>query len=216
MAATALAERTTPIAVDDEQVSNGASSTIEEGIPYRAVVKVTGTAPLLFHAWNIESINEKAVAAKGSRAKKTDNLESYVYRDQDGNLGIPGANFVAALVQAGRFTQDPRSPRKSAMDLVKSGIIPLVDIATFEPHVAKWDYEDARRVVIQRAGVTRIRPAMKAGWACTFELLVTVPEYLPPAKVLDMIGQAGKLIGVCDFRPSYGRFAVVGFEVLGI
>jgi hypothetical protein len=32
----------------------------------------------------------KSAAAKGSRAKKTDNIETFVYRNDDGELCIPG------------------------------------------------------------------------------------------------------------------------------
>lgn len=206
-------EKTQELAVDEKTVSNGAEDAIETTVPYVVSVTLTGIAPLLFHAWNTEAVAEKAGAAKGSKAKKTDNIESYVYRDNDGNLGIPGVCLAAALANSGRYMQDPRSPRKSAMDLVKAGVVPLTIIAPFEPITSKWDFEDARRVVIQRASVTRIRPAMREGWKCTFDLLINAPEYLPPAVMNHLLNQAGRLVGLLDFRPTYGRFTVTRFEV---
>lgn len=197
------------LAVDETQVSNGAKDAIESGLPYRLEVKLLGTSSLLFHAWNIASIAEKASSAKGSAAKKTDNIESYVYRDQDGHIGIPGQNLASSLAISGKFRQDPRSPRKSAFDLCKAGIVPLSDVAPFEPLTEKWDYEDARRVTVQRAGITRVRPAMRAGWQATFDLLITTPEYLGLPFMADLISQAGRLVGLCDFRPTFGRFSVV-------
>ncbi len=194
--------------VDEAQITNGAKETIEAGIPYRLEVVIVGTAPLLFHAWNIESVAEKAAAPKGSKTKKQDNIESYVYRTPDGHLGVPGQNFAAAIQMAGKFMQDPRSPRKSAFDLCKAGVIPLSTIAPFLPETTKWDFEHACRVTVQRAGVTRVRPAMREGWRIGFDLLITTPEYLPPATMAHLIGQAGRLVGLCDFRPTYGRFAV--------
>ena len=200
------------LAVDESKISNGAQEAIEQGIPYRIEVELIGTAPLLFHAWNIESIAEKASAAKGSKAKKTDNLESYVYRTPDGHLGIPGQNLAAAIQMAGKFMQDPRSPRKSAFDLCKAGVIPLSPIAPFLPETKDWDFEHACRVTIQRAGVTRVRPAMREGWKATFDLLITVPEYLTIETMASLIGQAGRLVGLCDFRPTYGRFAITHLQ----
>jgi hypothetical protein len=202
-----------PLAVEDI-VTNGAKEIIESGLPYRVEVGVVGVAPILFHAWNIESVANKAAAAKGSKAKKTDDIESYVYRDDDGNLGVPGQNLAASIQLAGKFRQDPRSPRKSAFDLCKAGIIPITTIAPFEPSTSTWDFELAARVTVQRAGVTRIRPAMREGWNLTFNLLVTTPEYLPPQMVADLISSAGRLVGLCDFRPTYGRFAVTRFAIL--
>jgi hypothetical protein len=196
------------VAYDATQLSNGGANTIEEGIPYRVTVRVVGTAPILFHAWNTENVREKAAAPKGSAAKKTDNLELSVYRTNDGLMGVPGTMLAAALVQAGRYKQDPRSPRKSAMDLIKAGIVPLTLVAPFEPKAKTWDYEDARRVVIQRASITRIRPAMREGWTCTFDLMITLPEYISAVLVTSLLNDAGRLCGLGDFRPTFGRFAI--------
>lgn len=200
------------LGVDEQQISNGASELIEMGMPYRLTVGILGTADLLMHAWNIEAVAEKAAAAKGSKAKKTDNIESYAYRDPDGYLGVPGQNFVGSIWYAGKFMQDPRSPRKSAFDLCKAGVVPLTTVARFQPHTQAWDYEHACRVTVQRAAVTRVRPAMRAGWHLEFDLLITTPEYLPPATMAKLIGDAGRLVGLCDFRPTYGRFSVANLQ----
>lgn len=204
----------TQLAVDEAQITNGAKDAIEQGLPYRLSVGIVGTAPLLFHAWNVASVAEKAASAKGSKAKKSDDLESYCYRDEHGHLGVPGQNFAASIQQAGRYMQDPRSPRKSALDLCKAGVVPLTPVATFEPLTAVWDFEHAARVTVQRAGITRVRPAMREGWRLTFDVLITTPEYLSPATMAHLIGQAGRLVGLCDFRPTYGRFAVSAMDVL--
>lgn len=207
---------TQELALDVAQTTNGGKEAIDLTLPYRLAVTVEGTAPLLFHGWNSEAVEEKAKSAKNSRAKKSDDIESYVYRDDDGFLGIPGANMHAALVEAGRYMADPRSPRKSARDLCKAGIVPLSVLGRFEPLTREWDYEDRRRVTIQRAGVTRTRPAMREGWRCSFDLLVTTPEYLSPALMAQLLGQAGRLVGLCDFRPTYGRFTVARCEVVDL
>ena len=211
----AIAETVT-MSLDELQVTNGAKEAIESGMPYQLRVGVIGTAPMLMHGWNIASINEKAASAKGSKTKKTDDLESYVYRCDDGSLGFPGVNFAAAIREAGRYMQDPRSPRKSAMDLCKAGVVPISNIVPFEPATDRWDYEDARRVVIQRAGITRIRPAMRGGWQLTFDLMITTPEYLSPQTMAHLISMAGRLNGLGDFRPTFGRFAVRSFEVVEV
>jgi hypothetical protein len=202
--------------LDRGQVSNGAQPSIAEGEPYTVTVTVRGVAPLLFHAWNNEAVEEKAKAGKNTAQKKTDNVESYVYRDPNGNIGIPGKNFYASIVEAGRFIQDPRSPRKSARDLCRAAIVPLTIVAPFEPAVPTWDYLDRQRVTVQRSGITRVRPAMAEGWRVTFDLLVNLPEYISATLLTKLIGDAGRLVGVCDYRPTYGRFALVGFEASAV
>lgn len=196
-------------------VTNDAEENIALSVPYTATVVIEGVAPLLFHRWSNEAIAEKAAAAKGSKAKKSDNIESYVYRCPDGTIGIPGEYLKGSICDprngAAKYRQDPRSPRKSALDLFRAGVVVLTPIASLGK--ATWDYLDSRRVMVQRNGITRVRPAFLAGWRASFELSVLTPEYVRPAILHAVLSDAGRLVGLGDFRPSYGRFAVMSFEV---
>ena len=108
--------------------------------------------------------------------------------------------------------QDPRSPRKSAKDLFNAVIFSLTELASLG--TSDWDYEDKRRVVVQRNAITRVRPAFKEGWKAEFIMLVTEPGYVPPMLLQQVLAQAGRLNGLGDFRPTYGRFMVTRFEVI--
>jgi hypothetical protein len=50
-----------------------------------------------FHAWNNEAVAEKSAARKNSKAKKTDNVESFVYRTPEGEIAIPGTYLKGSL-----------------------------------------------------------------------------------------------------------------------
>lgn len=192
--------------------SNGAKDQIDMEIPYIAEVTVMGVAPLLCHAWNCESVAEKSAAKKGSKAKKEDDLESYVYRDEKGYICLPGDYLRGAIVNAAKYRQDPRSPRKSAMDLFKAAIVSMTPLASLGSK--DWDYLDKRRVVIQRSAITRVRPAFKEGWKVTIQLMCNLPEYISPSFLNEVITAAGKLVGLADHRPTFGRFQVVQFKVV--
>lgn len=194
------------------EVTNGGIDTIEMSSPYRVEVTIRGQSDILFHRWNCEAVETKSKAAKGSKAKKSDDVESYVYRNEDGELCIPGEYLRASIIGAAKFRQDPRSPRKSAVDLVKASVITLTPLASLG--VRDWHYEHKCRVQVQRNGITRIRPALREGWAATFVFLVNLPEYVSPMMLNSLITDAGRLIGIADFRPTYGRFVVDRFEVL--
>jgi hypothetical protein len=158
--------------IGGESPTNGAKEFIEFSVPYTVRVAIQGTADYLYHRWNNESVAEKTAAKKGSKAKKTDDVESFVYRSEEGILSIPGEQLRMSIVYAAKYRQDPRSSRKSAMDLYKAGIIVLTDLS---PTGSKeWDYMDMRRVVIQRASVTRSRPALKKGWKVEFDIMVNI------------------------------------------
>src|SRR5690348_8788003 len=110
--------------------SNGAKEQIKLSEPWIARVEITGSADLLFHRWNNEAVAEKAAARKGSAVKKIDNIESYVYRNADNEICVPGEYLRGAIVGAAKFRQDPRSPRKSAQDLFKAAVISLTPLAS--------------------------------------------------------------------------------------
>lgn len=194
-----------------ENVSNDAESVIVSGMPYAALISVTGTADLLFHRWSVDGVEAKSKAAKGSRAKKEDDLETYVFRNDRSEICIPGEYFRMSIIAAAKYRQDPRSPRKSAMDLFKAGIVTLAPLCSLG--ATEWGYVDKRRVMIQRNAITRSRPAMRAGWSCEVLLQVLLPEYITPEILNEVIQNAGRLTGVGDFRPTFGRFQVTRFQV---
>ncbi len=180
--------------------------------PKRYLITIKGAADFLFHRWSVEGVKEKAAATKNSTAKKTDDLESYVWRDPNGLLCLPAEHLRMALATAAKSFADPRSPRKSAMDLFRAGIVVTPPFATFGTD--KWDYEDTRRVTIQRNGINRTRPAMRAGWEATFNIDVLLPEYITSTLLHNVAVNSGRFNGVGDFRPSYGRFNVITFKEL--
>ena len=122
--------------------TNGGDEAISFTEPYSVEVTIEGSAAIMFHRWNVEAVDEKAKAAKGSAAKKSDNVESYVYRDEKGFICIPGEYLRGAIVGAAKFRQDPRSPRKSALDLYKAGVIVTTECASLGK--AEWDYSAVR------------------------------------------------------------------------
>lgn len=192
--------------------SNGGKSAIDVTVPFRVEVTIRGIAPILFHGWNVEAVEEKSKAAKGSKAKKTDDIESYVYRNEKGELCIPGSYLHGSICNAGRSMQDPRSPRKSARDLFKAVVLTLTPMASLG--TKEWDFIDKRRVVVQRNGITRCRPAMFEGWTATFILLLSAPEYVGESVLSQALSIAGRQVGVGDNRPTYGRFEVVKMQRL--
>lgn len=192
-------------------VTNGGKKAIEDGLPYAVNVSIQGASDLLFHRWNCESVDAKAKAAKNSKAKKEDDVESYVWRNTDGELCIPGEYFRQSIIHAAKFRQDPRSPRKSAMDLFKAGVVSLTALAPLG--VSGWDYLDTRRVTVQRAGINRTRPAMRTGWSTELQFQILTPEYIDTNLFQDVLNTAGRLVGVGDFRPTYGRFFIKSFEI---
>lgn len=198
--------------IGGESPTNGGEFCIEMQKPYRVAVELQGVCPLLFHRWNNESVERKTNAKKGSLEKKTDDIESFLWRTEKQTVAIPGEYVRQSVIHASKYEQDPRSPRKSMMDLMKAALVSLTELA--DTGLKEPDYLDKRRVVIQRSAVTRTRPALKEGWKAGFILMVNLPEYVPAERLNHILQQAGRIVGLADFRPSFGRFQVTRFEVL--
>lgn len=202
-------------------VSDAGNQTIELNQPYTVRLIITGDAPILMHRWQSDAVQAKADAVKGSAAKKTDNVDSYVWRDDNGMICLPGEYVRGSLIDprngAAKYQQDPRSSRKSALDLFRAGVVSLTDLAVLiradGSKADAWDYIDRRRVTVQRAGITRERPAFAAGWSAEFEFMVLLPQYINPRLLHRTLVDGGRLVGVGDFRPTFGRFSVTRWEV---
>ena len=195
---------------NEDQLSNDGEFAITP--PFVAECELTGVCPILFHRWSCEDVELKAKAVKNSKIKKTDNTESYLYRDGDGMICLPSESVRQAIIAAAKYQQDPRSPRKSACDLFKAGVVTLNELAPLG--VTEPDLLDRRRVCVQRAAITRTRPALKEGWQATVVIQILLPEYISPGLLHRVLIDAGRLVGVGDFRPSYGRFQVTKFALL--
>jgi hypothetical protein len=71
---------------------------------------------------------------------------------------------------------------------------------------------NTQRVKVQRAAVARSRLEIAAGWQLAFTLEI-VDEQARPDVIEAILREAGRAVGIGDFRPRYGRFELVTFEV---
>lgn len=194
-------------------VSSGGNGAIGMQVPFMVEIDIKGSCPILFHRWNCESVKEKSEAKKGSKIRKTDDIESYIYRDENKNICLPTEYVRQSIIYAAKSVQDPRSPRKSGFDLFKAAIVGLEELNLINGGVKEWDYLDQRRVVVMRSGITRSRPAFKQGWTAKVVLQVLIPEYIDEYLLQEVVTMAGRFVGLGDMRPTYGRFNIVKFKV---
>lgn len=177
-----------------------------EHVTYR----MTGISPLLQN--NPEQMMVKP--AEGLIKKRVftpeDDAEAAAYRLPSGQLYIKTIAFRSALLGA---TTGKRLGKMSAKTILSGSVFvahevaPLVHPTTEEPIK---DYEiSVMRAVVQRAGIMRARPKIDK-WACdiTFEV---DRDFIVSLDVLtEVLGDAGRLKGVGDYRPEkggmYGRF----------
>jgi hypothetical protein len=202
---------------NDRVLGKGDTGSVVYSEPLRVEVKIVGTADMLQHRYDIEVVESKSKSKKNSIEKKTDNVDSYLYRCDDGSIGMPAMNFKSSICDAAKRMPDPSSPRKSARDLFRAGILVHGDRNNGQmPTLGKEapDYMDKRKVNVQRAAVPRTRPAFKAGWELTFIIEVIASEHIDLDMVHKAVTDAGTFHGLGDYRPDFGRFRIESFKKL--
>lgn len=186
----------------------------------RVKAKVRGLSPLLLNRFTEDA--EVAVSS-GTRVSIRANCElprevaeKKLYKDKkSGDLYLPGNMIFAAIVAAGVF----HKAGKSKMTTQKSSLIPA-GVAISElicPLTCPGWEVDSRAVVNPSTGgrIMAHRPRFD-DWECDFELDVDGSMFSEKT-VRVLVDDAGKKIGLGDFRPSrkgpFGRFSVTGWEV---
>jgi hypothetical protein len=71
---------------------------------------------------------------------------------------------------------------------------------------------DKQGVVVQKARIMRCRPRFDE-WELRFEMILR-DERLEPLNIRNILESAGKYVGIGDYRPRYGLFQIVEFEVI--
>ncbi len=176
--------------------------------------KLTSSAPLLMHnGQTADPTNKWAKLLKqtSSKRKKTDadyeemarvEFLAALYLDPNGPI-IPAKVIDSLVVNAAKKTRDGMT--------AKSGVFCLEH--------ARLDYDGPRNandlwadecfrfsalVRVGQARVARMRPIFNQ-WS-TVITLQTEDTLVNPARVDEWMAVAGSQVGLCDWRPQYGRF----------
>ncbi|HDM75000.1 MAG TPA: hypothetical protein ENG51_00845 [Deltaproteobacteria bacterium] len=171
------------------------------------LVEIRGVKPLLMHA--PVNLGDNPKRRRGEHLAPEKEAEMYLYKDEKGEIVIPSLNIKAMLRDAGRnYKISGRKTTYGAM--IKAGI----DIEPY-PYVPLnhdgWKV-DIRPVVVQRSRILRARPRFDK-WGLKFVVVNKDPQVLLRDTMRRIVEDAGKWIGLGDFRPEFGLFKVVRFEV---
>jgi hypothetical protein len=169
-------------------------------------VKIKGVKPLLMH--NPIGIDNKPKLRRGEHLDPKVEAESYLYKDEKGNIVIPARMIKACIRNAGRnYTVRGRGKTTFAA-IIRAGIdinpenIPLISDG--------WKV-DVQFVVVQRNRIPRARPRFD-NWELEFEIINKDPTIINKDVLKQILIDAGKYYGIGDYRPDYGLFEVVKFE----
>lgn len=187
---------------------------------YSVDVTVKGVSPLLQHRFPVPDFSNLSKGGKKSTGSPdySNEWRAHLYVDGD-KIFQPSTHFEGALIKAaasfkvvGRRGRTYRDLFSSAIIIDPEKIYHTVPVPEdLDTDADKPLYLDVRPVVIQRARIVRVRPAFKAGWELSFEILVNDDE-IQSDLLQDVLILAGRMVGIGDFRPRFGRFSVVEFR----
>lgn len=181
-------------------------------------IKVTGVSPLMMHADTFANPLHPATRAHKaltSKRKKTD--EDYeeiarsefiggCYWSKEEGFYIPGQNFDAAFIAGAKLSKLGVHWKRGAV--VVTDRTKLLFDGPKTPS-ALWEdprFIDCRGVKVGMSKLMRYRPIFSE-WSALLEVAVN-DEVLNPDEAKKAISDAGRLIGVCEYRPRFGRFEV--------
>lgn len=184
---------------------------------------LTGTTPLLMHSDRFSDPLDpmtKAHKALTSKRKKSDTdhediarseLLGAIYFSRASGIHLPGSNLKACLTEAAKLNKLGTEFKRSL--LVLEDEITLRYDGPQDPQqlVDTPGFSLAKSVKVGTARVMRHRPRFPAGWQLVFHIEFDDTR-LDRSELLTVLGNAGRYVGVGDWRPAcggtYGRFNV--------
>lgn len=195
---------------------------------YNINASVQGTAGLLQHAFGQSQLDTLQENAKRQTGTPDYSLEwmTTMYVTRSGYLYQPASHIEGALQRAASGFKQKGKGGKTWKDAVKAYCYVLPDEI---PHLLNGEQIPAptadliknpteqlsvsiMRVKVQRAAVARSRLLIAPGWQLAFTMQIQ-DDQLRPDVVQAVLEEAGRAVGIGDYRPRYGRFLVTSFEV---
>lgn len=156
----------------------------------------------------------KAITGKPAKQKTDDDAEDVFRLEFQGSLYwrndtgpyLPGNNFEAAIVEAGRLQRKGAQFERALR--IKELLLPLQydGPRDYEDMYETGEFNDIRSVTLPSGSkVQRCRAIFKPLWS--FEATIVFdPKHANQSSIEQALTDAGQLTGIGDHRPKYGKF----------
>jgi len=175
-------------------------------------VTIEGTTPLLFNRFRDTAIEGKSKKRTGAMGDIE--IEDKLYLDEKGNVLLPATYLRNSIVEASKQFKIVGKGKSTYSKLVASTV-------QIEPFYLKLDagkYEVFRISAVNPMTKGRMmteRPKYDK-WKASFEIVLN-DESVPVSVMNEILEQAGKYVGIGDWRPEkkgmFGKFMIVEFKV---
>lgn len=184
-------------------------------------VRIEGIAPLIMHNGLLAdpeyhfTKEKKKITAKRKKVEadqeEISRLEflGSLYTDSTGKIIVPARVLLGAIIKGAKGLKE--GPAAKAGVFVDADV-PLIYEGPTDPEELYKDKKFVLRVPVKQgtASVIRVRPIFQK-WAVEFDLTI-MDDVTNAQTVRQMLDHAGRMNGLGDWRPQYGRFKVTKFE----
>lgn len=172
---------------------------------------IKGIAPILFNAWTKEAkekLDKGSTGGKMSIDERIEEAGEKVYRDGE-NLVVPAQNLEACIVNGAR---------KAGLKRGRAGLAPYLEATVFcetrALSLGRTEADGIHEVIGRRGGnACVIRRPILNEWGLS-GVLTVADDRMDANQIKQALEEAGLLVGLCDWRPKYGRFVVTRFAKL--
>lgn len=176
----------------------------------------TGTAPLLMHSTRLANPLDpatKALKKVTAKTKKTDEDHERVaqlefagglYIDDEIGPFVPGENIERCLLDAAKLTKAGMKLKRAMFVMTNENWLSYKGPRTTD---TLWADDRFRLVAPVKVGMQRVmrtRPMFRE-WTLEADAILD-PEQMDLDELVSIMERAGRLIGLGDWRPRYGRF----------
>jgi hypothetical protein len=181
-------------------------------------VTITGMTPLMMHSDRLanpfDPITKEMKTLTGKRKKTEDDLLAIaklewnggIYHDATVGPFVPGYNVFATIINGGKIHKLGTSIKRAALVLDDKCKVEYAGPRDLEPLFADSRFVDMRGVKVGTAKVTRCRPIFN-DWKLSFTMSYDEAS-LQRDDLVRSITDAGRMVGLGDYRPRFGRFDV--------
>jgi hypothetical protein len=186
-------------------------------VPRQYDIEIMGMGGLLMNHmpdFSISKVSKPNQARVDPAERELKIWREKLYVDSANQVFIPGENIHECLFEGTKYWGEriAGEGKKTYTDLVKSGCVA-------ESLYLGMDKDDERIVQFgkmvcvsktNRSRIYRVRPLIQP-WGGTFRLHV-FDDRLTSDVLKTIVTYAGTFKGICDWRPVYGRFNLVGLR----
>lgn len=180
---------------------------------YRIEGRIRGLAPILFNRMlegELELAPGKTSRGRVSREDRIEEAHQKVYRNEKG-LYLPAWSFKRCLVE-GCQRAGLKVGRGSLSPYLMASVFPDKELY-FGKDEPDYIHETWGRRPPRTGGACIVRrPALREGWELAFALNV-MDDRRTEGEIRRSLDEAGLLVGLGSWRPEYGRFIVIEWQV---